>query len=141
MRERMHFKYHSIVLLVMSLASNCFAAPDKVLYELQEKCAKRMESVFKPEEKDVKGVITYSYFNHFSVTLNRCFVKEVMRIYPANPSMTSVIHTIFDVNEGTEQAIFDKNPISGKVNACRVGEKLCSTEEAFEIGIKRFMEN
>ena len=141
----MYFKFCSTALLFVSLASNCFAAPDKVLYELQEKCSNRMETVFKPDEKNDaymaaiaagrKNVFHYAYFNHFSATLNRCFVREVMTIG------SSKIQTIFDVNEGTEQARFDKDIESGKVNGCYVREKQCKSELEFKNGIKTFLEN
>jgi hypothetical protein len=63
--------------LFLFSASICAAEPNKVLYELQERCGKRAAEVFEKDFPDTKttGVIA-DYENHYSPRLNKCFIVE-----------------------------------------------------------------
>lgn len=133
------------------IAANCYAEPNKVLYELQERCSKRTAEVFKTDEEGVQntkeGQSITGYENHFSALLNRCFARQsIMNInHKSSKSPSSHAYVIYEVNEGKQMAsmmkLLDiKDPTYGKVIVCFVNGKKCSSEAAFDELTKPYME-
>lgn len=129
----------------ITLAANCYAEPNKALYELQERCSKRTAEVFNDEgiQKTEEGQALVSYENHFSPSLNRCFVRQ--SITTLNKSGKPRPHegmTIYEVNEGKKIAYMAKFLEGDKrIFLCFVNGKKCSSEEEFNELIKPYMDN
>src|SRR6266481_7021366 len=90
----------------LAVAGSCFvsiahAQPDKVLYELQERCGKRAAEVFQKEwgghiinQKD--GYITADYENHYSPRFNKCFYLQKSSSVSKSTSVQSL--DLYDLN-------------------------------------------
>ena len=119
--------------------------------ELQDKCAKESELVFKRGGWDEKGVIA-SFTNHYNAKLNRCFM-EVERTDP-----TIVANTVFetkfvvDAFEGKPYAEYTWKTEAGKKywevtpSECSVTltdgtRKACKSAEEFSEQIRPYMEH
>lgn len=87
--------------------STANAEPNKVLYELQERCAKEARQEFQRRwgegivnDKDVR--IDASYENHYNARLNKCFYLEMTATYPRKEGQVQRDSTLFDLHENKE---------------------------------------
>jgi hypothetical protein len=94
--------------LATGVISSGAQGPDKGLYELQERCGKRAAEVFAKEygsqiQKTENGQIRFTYENHYSASLNKCFLLEIASSYELkqNTMSTSRILRLFDLNDNT----------------------------------------
>lgn len=117
--------------------------PDKVAYELQERCGKQAAQTFQKEwggnvvnTKD--GQMLANYESHYSPRLNKCFYLEISTVYQrVNNKMTSFKSLrLFDLNENKEYGSF----LDGLGLACEVQGKLCGSEAEWRELAKPFME-
>ena len=85
----------------MLLISVAYAQPDKVLYELQERCGKRALKYFKEwgghivNNKD--GYITADYENHCSPRFSKCCYLQ--KSNSVSKTMDVQSFGLFDLNE------------------------------------------
>jgi hypothetical protein len=79
----LHVVATAILLLLSGFAVSGYAEPNKVQYELQERCAERASEFFQKEygngvEDNGGGGQNYTYFvNHYNATLNKCFIATL----------------------------------------------------------------
>jgi hypothetical protein len=145
------------VCLIFTLASTIVAAgasaePSKEQYELQERCGKRAEQVFKSDNpgQSAGGVVTNTedgqdittYQNHYSATLNKCFYLLIVTgiNYKKHPQYTTTLMTLFDINENKEYGTFFKRSDMGGPAQCNVQQKSCSSESEWQELLRPYME-
>src|SRR5262249_3248389 len=118
------------------------AAPDKVIYELQERCAARSEVFFKH-----LGYNDASFENHYNPNLNGCYVLVTIEQFKKGTGLTWIQREIWDVNENRQIDLFGFRPgptssVSGTPGyACAIGDYMkCPGGEQFGAKMQRYME-
>jgi hypothetical protein len=138
------------IIVVSFATANLFlstakAEPNKVLYELQERCGKKASDTFKNEvgtnitKTSEGGTMISNYENHYNGRLNKCFYLQSATIIPKDRN-TSRSLQLFDLHENREVGTyfsFDK----GSVMQCQVGNEFCHTEQEWRALVKPFMED
>ena len=129
----------------------CFSAyvsaqPNKELYELQERCAKRAAEVFEREYGPVSntqdGQTLFNYENHYSARLKKCFFLEIAMSYEREEGKpASKIMRLFDINENREYGTFVSGPTESTPVTCAVRGKNCQSESEWRQLLKPFMED
>ncbi len=136
----------TILAFIFALISTCYAAPNKDLYELQERCSKRTAEVFHTDENNItntdKGQSITGYENHFSETFNKCFAREAITNFnrKSSKSPSNLFYGVWDVNESKLMASILKLLQDDKVITCFVNGKKCHSEDEFNELIKPYME-
>jgi len=140
-------KFFPTILAAFSVVvANCYAEPNKVPHDLQERCSKRTAEVFKTDENGVAKAkddqSTVGYQNHFSAALNRCFARQTITNFSgkSSKSPSSQYYTIYDVNEDKSMASMMKLPEGDKIVVCFVHGEKCHSEEEFDELTKPYME-
>lgn len=137
------------LLLGLSLtfsALGAYAAPDRVAYELQERCGKRATEVIKadgPAIQTTKDQTTISSFTaHYNATMNRCFVLSTSSgvIKSAKDKEPSAFNmeTLFDVNSNKEYGTWFQGEQPRPM--CTFRGKRCSSKDEWDALVKQFME-
>ncbi len=98
------------ILIIMSLLtvfSIAYAASDKEVYELQERCKKSADAWFQENTpKAGESTSTFDHRNHYNKKLNKCFVlfTAVIPTWDANNKRgpTQERTLLMDVNENNE---------------------------------------
>jgi hypothetical protein len=138
--------FRKIALLVAGafLIGVAHAQPDKVLYELQERCGKQAAQTFQKEwggnavsAKDAQVVANYE--NHYSPRFNKCFYLEISTTYPRAALNKTNIKTlrIHDLNENKKYGTF----IEGTpLHVCEVQDRPCGSEAEWRALVRSFME-
>jgi len=128
------------------LASQANAAPDTVIYQLQERCGHSAEQWFKRNFREVEntkdGQALRSFRNHYNTKLNKCIVivYTTSLNYKAKPKSTNVSESLVDLNENNELgSFFETN--GHEVIACTFGDKNCASRAEWEQLIKPYLEN
>ena len=130
------------------MSSSGYAASIKDEYELQERCGKRAEEVFKREfgngisnTKDSQSMSGYE--NHFNKKLNKCFVLLRTTIFTHKTkkegATTSSDIVLYDINENKQYGTFFKTRNDDKTVICSVSEKICHSESEWDAQIKPYM--
>lgn len=144
----------AILLLVGGLASlgSAYAASNKEEYELQERCGKRADEIFKREfgngiSHDKDGSTYFGYINHYNTKLNKCFFLESSMVYTrakdkkkTGSVSVSVMESLFDINENKEYGTYFKGDEDNQPSACKVEGKVCDSRKGWETLIKPYME-
>jgi hypothetical protein len=145
------------ICLAFALATNlaipgATAEPNKEQYELQERCGKRAEQVFKSDNPGqvAGGVITNteegqnitSYQNHYSANLNKCFYLLIVNgvNYKKKPQYTTTLITLFDLNENKEYGTFFRRSDSSGPAHCNVRQNICHSQSEWEEFLKPYIE-
>lgn len=131
----------------LTIYSYGFAAPDKVQYELQERCGKQSAETFKREwgtgttnGKDGQGFQNYK--NHYNAKLNKCFYMVTGGFISKEKTQgTQDWKRLLDVHENKEYATYIKNSKDKEPMACSVLDKQCSSAKEWEVLIKPYMED
>lgn len=143
--------------LTLSLAANLAASgasgePNKEQHELQERCGKRAEQIFRSDNpsqagggvvtntKDSQNITTYQ--NHYSATLNKCLYLLIVTgiNYKTQPRYTTTLMTLFDINENKEYGTFFKRSDDGGPAQCNVQQKACHSESEWQELLTPYME-
>jgi hypothetical protein len=133
----------SISIAITGLA--CFstyvsAQPSKQLYELQERCGRHAAEVFQREygpgadRQDEQTLFTYE--NHYSARLNKCFFLEIAI---SNKPTSSKIMRLLDLNRNKVYGTFVSGPTEPL--ACALQGKACRSESEWRQLLKPFMED
>jgi hypothetical protein len=147
----------SVCLVAFALAAifaipEASAEPNKEQYELQERCGKRAEQVFKSDNPGQPGgaAITNtdegqnitSYQNHYSSTLNKCFYLLITNSmnYKKQPQYMTTLITLLDLNENKEYGTFFRRSDSREPTHCNVQQKICHSQSEWEELLKPYME-
>ncbi len=143
----MSIKQASVVALVGAyfFTNASYAEPNKVLYELQERCGKQASETFKKEwganfSNTSEGQTVANYENHYNTRLNKCFYLEMALTFPGTKDRkTSTSLRLFDLHENREFGSYFRFD-GGSVMQCMVGETSCRTEQEWRALTKPFME-
>jgi hypothetical protein len=130
---------------LLCFSANAYAQPNKVLYELQERCSKRAAEVFRREYSAPVpkswGQITFNYENHYSAHSNKCFFLEIAMSHHEGKLTTSKDMRLFDLNENKEYGIYLDGCDGCGPMACSVQDKVCRSESEWRQLVKPFMED
>src|SRR5262249_25259213 len=119
---------------------NCFAEPNKVQYELQERCGRQARDIF---EKDWKGggivntqdgQIIATFENHYNPTLNKCFYLLTSTSYltKRTQASTNVSLILLDVNENREIGEFFQGEHQERPAWCFVLDTTCHSKAEWQ---------
>jgi hypothetical protein len=146
------------LLVVVLLLTGTFAAraedrSKKEEYELQERCGKRAEELFRRDWGNsgiVKGkdsTTTANFENHYNTKLNKCFEKLETIVIPHQARSFDSITTrhIFDVNEQRTYAIlmYSYRSAGGggfHILTCDVAGKSCDSEKEWQAMASHYMD-
>lgn len=134
--------------LLASLPMSVNAAPDKVQYELQERCAKRAEQIFSKDwphgspDNSLGYTVTANYQSHCNPTINKCFMLEISEAYQKDrPTLEK---TLLEVNSNRQYGQFIGDLPFGKPSGlpltCNFGQKLCRSEGEWDAMANVYME-
>lgn len=130
--------------LSFSISLDCHAAPRKEVYKLQERCGKNAEEFFKNAwgngiiEADNKLMIV-NYMYHYNESKNKCFVL----LEKTNYSKTEVLSKtkeLWDINENENYGNFVKYVKDDKPSTCKIANKRCNSEYAWDSFVRPYME-
>jgi hypothetical protein len=113
-----------------------YAQPDKVQYELQERCGKRATEVFEKDFPEKSPNVIAFFENHYNARLNKCFMVEETTTHvrdDKNKPVTIKILILIDVNDNKVIANFD--PLQ-----CTVQERTCHSEQEWRLLVKPLMQ-
>jgi hypothetical protein len=130
--------------LILGVAGLCLlrvahAEPDKVLYELQERCGRQATDFYKREfggehiVKSEKGTTIQDYENHYNPRLNKCFYLQKSNYWSKEGSFKML--QLYELNEHKQYGEFT----SGM--QCEVLDRSCSTEREWRELAKPFLED
>ena len=146
-RDAMRKALVTILLLTLSSSASYAATPTaKEEYELQERCGKRAEEVFKREfgngiSNTEDGQSMAGYTNHYNKKLNKCFylLAYTEFRYKNKKEGSSTLITLFDINEQREYGQFFSRLNDKFGFQCKVEDKACSSQAEWEALIKPYM--
>ena len=137
--------------LAISVASTCYAGPNKEQFELQERCGKLTRDAFE-REWGHDGIVNNkdnqmwaSYQNHYNTKLNKCFYLQSVRTIPKNKkgSVTEE-QQLYDINEnkdyGNLYVILNRDGQDG-TTFCNLLQKGCQSRAEWESLIRPYMED
>jgi hypothetical protein len=134
----------------LCLLGAAYAEPNKVLYELQERCGRQAADTFKKEfganvTNTKEGQTVANFENHYNARLNKCFYLESSLIVPTKDRKdrkSSTILRLFDLHENREfGSYFQFDAPSGQVMQCEVGGTSCRSEQEWRALAKPFLED
>jgi hypothetical protein len=139
----------SLAALALGVSSNSAnAVPDKVQYELQERCAKRAEQIFAKDwphgspDNSVGYTQRASYISHYNASLNKCFILETTEAY--DPKGPGIIKILLDVNSNKEYGMFSGHLPGSTASrfppTCNFGDNICRTEAEWDAMANVYME-
>jgi hypothetical protein len=134
-------------LWLILLAFGASAEPNKLQYELEERCGRAATAIF---EKDWEGKgivntqdgqIVANFENHYNPTLNKCYYLLTSTSYLTKKvPPTSVVSLILvDVNDNREIGEFIQSQ-QDKPTWCFVADKTCHSKAEWQTLIKPYME-
>ncbi len=129
-------RYLFIIPLVVG--STGYSQPNKEQYDLEERCGKRADEVFRREYETppkMRG-FTFNYRNHYSPKLNKCFFVEISTSM-IDAHRMSTQYRLFDLNENKELGSFYKQ--SDGFMTCVVGTRPCASEAEWNTLISPYM--
>jgi hypothetical protein len=121
-----------------NLISTAEAEPNKMLFELQERCGKQAAEAFgSPSAISDKNILTTaSYENHYNARLNKCFyLLTVTTSSLERWRLKNVV--LIDLHENKEYGTFMGGTV---VTSCEVRGIQCRTEQEWQALVKPFME-
>lgn len=136
-----------LYLFIFVCPFNLYAGSVKEDYELQERCGKRAEEVFKKEfgtgsSKNINDIKLSKYINHYNKKLMKCFIQvtESGITKTENIKIFITVKHLYDVNENKQYGTFIKNDVVKKPT-CEVLEKKCNSEAEWDALVKPYMED
>lgn len=124
-----------------------YADPLKEEYELQERCGKRAEEVFKSGYGSTgitntkEGQAIAGYRNHYNKKLNKCFFLLTYRDIPYKKKQAgSVLISLYDINENREYGSFFKRDTDSHPTECTVSGKACHSEQEWVALVSPYMD-
>lgn len=146
----MNYIKFAIVTAILGCSIQSLAAPDKVIYELREKCGKQAEEDFNRQygtgirSFDDGTFRTSGFRNHYNIRLNSCFslISTDMPYKDKSGELQPrILYSLYDLNDNNEVATFDSFHLPGRPMNCQAQGKTCNSEAEFKALIKSFMED
>lgn len=91
----------------LATVKQAHADPDKVAYELAERCSASAEEFFASLGYPNSELNRSSYENHYNPTLNSCFMLVERQLTDRVKQTITVIRTIWNVNENRQIDLLD----------------------------------
>jgi len=116
------------------------AEPDKVLYELQERCAKQAADFFetkfggKHHVAQGEGTMLQDYENHYNPRLNKCFFLYAGDYLSSNKTGFSTLQ-LYELNEHKQYGTFTSR------SDCSVLDRACRSQQEWRELTKPFLED
>jgi hypothetical protein len=131
----------ALAAMCVLVSSTAWGQPDKVIYELKERCGRQAAETFNKEwgsnvvnSKDGQTVANFE--NHYNARLNKCFYLEISTTYERDKKPLKSFR-LFDLLDNKEYATF----IEGFLMHCQVGDRFCTSEAEWRELIRPFMED
>jgi len=134
------------LLFTGGIISLAYAAPNKIEYELRDRCGKEAKDFWQTYHKENRVIASAhgretisNYRNHYNATLNKCFLLEITTTVGGTVADTE---RLFDVNENGNYGVFAKDN-ADRVIVCRVkgSKNECSSEYEWRKLITPFMQD
>ena len=132
--------------LIAAPLSGSDAGP-KEDYELQERCGKRAEELFKRDygngvSNTKDGQAITGYRNHYSTKLNKCFVLLTTTDMPYKDKQKalSILMVLYDINENREYGSFFKRDGDNLPFDCKVAGRVCRSQQEWEALVSPYMD-
>jgi hypothetical protein len=136
-----------VLLALLTLPANNYAASEKEDYELQEWCGTHAAEVSKRENgngisQGRDGTITSNYAHHYNRKLNKCFILFTSTFTPRDSKKLSAStdKSLRDINENKTYGSFLKFENDTKPFQCEFLDKYCSSEDEWDGLAKPYME-
>jgi hypothetical protein len=120
--------------MVACLPMAAQAQPNRDIYDLQDRCGRRAAEVFAkkyPPFETSEVQHRYSYRNHYSQRLNKCFflVTNIVWFKPGKGGVGKEVRylELFDLNENNRYGSY-VGTASGKL-VCEIRGRSCSSEQ------------
>ena len=134
-----------IVFLVMMFVTGGYTASNEEYYELQEKCCKRADEVFKHEygngqSSDEHFVVMSSYKSQYNRKFRRCFIL-ITTAYTAkdNRKTGSIMKDLWDITKHKAYGVFIGYDKSSTPNQCEVLGKYCKSQSEWDSLTSQFI--
>lgn len=128
-----------IGVVCLFLISATHAQPNKLLYELQERCGKRAAEVFEKNSAVLKAPdshTTADYENHYSARFNKCFYLEKLSSF----SDSVRTWTLIDLNDNRVIGSFSATEPLHDLK-CQFQGKSCRSEQEWRKLATPFLED
>lgn len=133
-----------LLLVGLMVSPWAMSAPDKVAYELQERCGKATKAEFVKNYGE-SGMMSSKfsntvadYKNHYNSKLNRCFYLLSTTYLIDKPDAVSLESTaLWDINESN---LIGEYRSQGVKSHCEFKGIECKSKESFDALIKPYME-
>jgi hypothetical protein len=121
---------------------SAYSQPDKVLYELQQRCGK-LAKTFAEDWKTrtfqtAHGTFQEGYENHYNARLNKCFYLEIITIHGRVGFMRNL--SLFDLNDNKEFGTYAEGPTPQTLVHCEVRGQICKSEAEWRELAKPYLE-
>jgi len=153
-------KKHFIVTVILSLVAgvplNSPAAPNKEVYELEERCGKQATKFFQAKygdgydtshlKNEDMAMTSLSHFsNHYNIKSNSCFILITTSVTlehkkPDSDCMGSK-QELWNINENNQLGFFYQYKCrdSSNLDTCRVSAANCKSQGEWELLIRPYM--
>ena len=144
MLNLLRFNAASVILVAIASAPS-LAEPNKIQFELEERCGQAARGIFEKdwEGKSIvntpNGQIIANFENHYNPVLNRCYYLLRSNSYLRVPPTTNVSLMLIDVNENREIGEFRQNQ-QDRPAWCFVANTTCHSKAEWQTLIKPYME-
>lgn len=137
-----------VVALTLASNHNCLAEPNKIQYELEERCARAATEIFE-KDWDGKGItntpdgqIVANFENHYNQSRNKCFYLLTSTSYltKKSPPTSFVSVILIDVNDNHELGEFMQDQQQAAPTWCFVEATTCHSKAEWQTLIKPYME-
>jgi hypothetical protein len=135
------------ILILAGASSQSSAEPNKLQYELAERCGKAARAIFEKdwEGKDIvntpDGQTVLVFENHYNSSLNKCYYLQISTSFLTKkpPPTINVSLILLDVNENREIGAFMQSQ-QDRPTWCFVADATCHSKAEWQSLIKPYME-
>lgn len=114
------------------------------VYDLEAKCAEEAKDLFADRWHSDATTAVLSYTSHYNRAVNKCFMQVKHMTYMDKDDHFESDESLMDVHEGRELGSFydGHGTVAGTdYIECKIAGSVCSSQEAFEAAVKRYMSN
>ena len=126
---------------------NVYSSSIKEDYELQKKCEKQSEEIFKEQYgydnvkvNTINGFDLYTHRTHYNKIFNICFQLIEKNLCKEDGVVETRIKELLDVNENTKYGSIMEFLNTRKIWECFVAQKTCKSAGEWDLLIKLYME-
>jgi hypothetical protein len=117
-------------------------------YDLQERCGKQSEEIFKEKYHSRDEVVVrtdigfnvYQHSNHYNKKTNKCFQLIIVDFRNEKGGPIAITKELFDINENRKYGFFWNVSEPNKILNCYVSNNKCNSKQEWDSLVKPFME-